>query len=108
MNGLWQTVLPELRRFSATERPRALRLAREGRLDAGELVIMAVWLVLVTALMRNLLGHAPEDERLAYGLVMNLLVAAPLLLLVFIPIHVRRLRRGLRAQLEQLEPRNPA
>ncbi|MDH4134291.1 MAG: hypothetical protein OEV31_05840 [Gammaproteobacteria bacterium] len=107
MIGLWQIILPELRGFPAAERRRALRLAREGRLQAVELVVMAIWLVLVTTLMRNLMGYAPENERLAYGVLMQLVVTAPLLLLVFLPIFLRRLRRGLRMQLEQDEQRNP-
>ena len=104
MNRLWRKALPELGRFPSTEQPLALRRARESSLDALELVLLAVWLVLVSALMRNLANSAPEAERLAYSVVMNLLVTVPLLLLVFIPIHIRRLRRGLRAQLDSRSP----
>lgn len=104
MSRLWQAVLPELRHFPSTEQRQALHLARENRLEALELVIMAVWLVLVTALARHMVDSAPEAQRIAYALVMNLVITAPLLLLVFIPIHIRRLRRGLRAQLEQRSP----
>lgn len=105
LSRLWQTVLPELRRFPADERRQALQRARNRQLDAVELVVLAIWLVLVTALMRDMVTSAPEAERLAYSVVMNLLVTVPLLLLVFVPIHIRRLRRGLRAQ---LEPRSPS
>lgn len=101
MIGLWQKLLPELRRFPPAEQRQAMQLARASRLDAAELVILAVWLVLVTALMRNLVNGAPESERIAYSVVMNLLVTVPLLLLVLGPIHIRRLRRGLREQLEK-------
>lgn len=34
-------------------------------------------------------------------LVVNVLLVVPLLLAVYVPIHIRRLRRGLRQQLEQ-------
>lgn len=101
MNGLWQAVLPELRQFPPDERRRVLQLARNSRLDALELVILAVWLVLVTALMRNMVNSAPDAQRIAYSMVMNLVVTVPLLLLVMAPVHIRRLRRGLREQLEQ-------
>lgn len=104
MNRLWQAVLPELRRFPADEQQQALQAARGSRLDGMELVVLAIWLVLVTTLMRDLVSSAPETERLAYSVVMNLLVTVPLLALVFVPIHIRRLRRGLRAQLEQRSP----
>lgn len=104
MSRLWQTVLPELRRFPANERQQALQRARNSHLDAVELVVLAIWLVLVTALMRDMVNSAPEAGRLAYSVVMNLLVTVPLLLLVFVPIHIRRLRRGLRAQLESRSP----
>lgn len=101
MSRLWQTVLPELRRFPAGERARALRLARASRLESLELFLLAIWLVLVTALVRAMVNGAPEAERVAYSVVINLVVTVPLLLAVFLPIHIRRLRRGLRAQLEE-------
>jgi uncharacterized membrane protein YbhN (UPF0104 family) len=101
MNRLWQTVLPELRRFPTGEQPRALRLARASRLESLELFLLAIWLVLVTALVRTMVNGAPEAERVAYSLVINVVVTVPLLLAVFLPIHIRRLRRGLRAQLEE-------
>jgi hypothetical protein len=101
MSRLWQTVLPELRRFSADEQPQALRLARASRLESVELLLLAIWLVLVTALVRTMVDGAPQAERFAYAVVINLAVTVPLLLAVFLPIHIRRLRRGLRAQLEE-------
>lgn len=101
MKGLWQFVLPDLGRFPPDERQQALRVARESRLDAMELVVLVIWLVLVTALVRYMVDQAAQADRLAYSVVMNLIVTVPLLLAVFIPVHIRRLRRGLRAQLQQ-------
>ena len=101
MSKLWQTLLPELRQFAPAEQCGALRLARASRLDALELLLMAIWLVLVTALVRQLVDSSPEAGRLAYSVVINLVVTVPLLLAVFVPVHIRRLRRGLRHQLEE-------
>lgn len=101
MSGLWQALLPELRQFPHSERQQALQRARSSQLDALELVALAIWLVLVTALMRNMVNSVLEAERIAYSVVMNLVITVPLLLLVIVPVHIRRLRRGLREQLEQ-------
>lgn len=101
MSGLWQALLPELRQFPPSERQQALQRARSSQLDALELVVLAIWLVLVTALMRNMVNSVLEAERIAYSVVMNLVITVPLLLLVIVPVHIRRLRRGLREQLEQ-------
>jgi hypothetical protein len=48
-----------------------------------------------------MVNGVPADERFAYSVVINLVLTLPLLLAVFLPIHIRRLRRGLRAQLEE-------
>lgn len=100
MNRLWRKVLPELERFPVADQPRAMRLARENRLDAMELALLAIWLVLVSALMRNLVDDIPLAERQDYRVVTSLFLAVPMLLVV-VPIHIRRLRRGLRTAFEQ-------
>jgi nitrate/nitrite transporter NarK len=96
---LWSALLPELRRFSSTERAAALRQARSTELDMFELVAMAAGLVLVTALTRYSLPEPSIGTRLVFLLV-NAAVAIPSLMVVLGPFHLRRLRRGLRKQLQ--------
>jgi hypothetical protein len=100
----WTVLLPELRRLAPAARAAALARARQTPLDALELVGMALGLIAVTALTKLVV---PADPTLATRLAMALLsfaVAAPLLLLTLGPFHLRRLRRGLRAELSRDPP----
>jgi hypothetical protein len=101
MNRLWLVALPELRAFPSTERDEALRKARLASADVLELLGMAAGLVIVTAVTRYALHDADVQTRLAMALL-NFVVAVPLLVVVLAPFQVRRVRRGLRAQLAGL------
>jgi hypothetical protein len=99
MHKTWLLLLPELRGFPAREQAHALAAAHEAPLDIVELVGTAFTVVIVAALAR----HGLADPGLAPhfgGAALNLAVAVPLLVLAAIPFQVRRLRRGLRQQLE--------
>lgn len=100
MKRLWPALLPELRQFPQAERERALQQARETSLDVIELVGMAVGLVAVTALTKYSGPDPSMASRFALVLV-NFAVALLLLVAVLGPFHLRRLRRGLRRQLQQ-------
>lgn len=104
INRLWPALLPELRQFPEGERDQALQQARETTLDVLELVGMAVGLVAVTALTKYSVPDASMASRFALVLI-NFAVALPLLVAVLGPFHLRRLRRGLRRQLQQRGPR---
>ena len=97
------TLLPELARFVPAEQDRALRRARETPLDLLELATTAVALVAVTALTRYALADATLASRLLAAAA-NFAVALPLLAIAIAPLHVRRLRRGLRRQLAKQSP----
>jgi hypothetical protein len=100
MNSLWPALLPELRQFPEAERDAALQQARQTSLDVAELVGMAVGLVAVTALTKYSVPDASMAPRFALALI-NFAVALPLLAVVLGPFHLRRLRRGLRQQLQK-------
>lgn len=100
MNRLWPALLPELRQFPEAERERALQRAGKTALDVIELVGMAVGLVVVTALTKYSVPDPSMASRFVLALV-NFAVAMPLLVAVLGPFHLRRLRRGLRQQLQQ-------
>ena len=99
MNRLWPLLLPELRAFPTREQDSALRNARTTPLDVLELMSMAAGLVAVTALTRYALPADTVATRFSYA-VWNFVVATPLLALALGPFHIRRLRRGLRKQLQ--------
>lgn len=100
MKRLWPALLPELRHFPESERDQALQQAKETSLDVIELVGMAVGLVAVTALTKYSVPDPSMASRFALALV-NFAVAMPLLVAVLGPFHLRRLRRGLRSQLQK-------
>jgi hypothetical protein len=103
MIRLWLVLLPELRQFPPEKQDEALRIAGGSALEPLELIGVAVWLVPVVTLAKYLLGKAALTEDAFATLVMNVLVVLPLLGAVFAPIHIRRLRRGLRHQLTRRE-----
>lgn len=99
MRNPWLWLLPELRRFPAQDQPQVLRKAHGTELDIPELLGVALGLVLVTAATQYALPDNTWSSRFAAALL-NFIVAVPLMALVIAPFHIRRLRRGLRAQLE--------
>lgn len=101
MIRLWLVLLPELRQFPADKQDKALRDARNSELEPVELIGIAAWLVPVVVLAKHIAAEAALSDHLAVTLLMNFVVVVPLLALVFGPIHIRRLRRGLRKQLAQ-------
>lgn len=100
MNRLWPVLLPELRHFPAAEQDQALQAARDYALDILELLGMAAGLVLVTAITRYSLADWSLSAQFGAAIV-NFVVAIPLLVLALGPFHVRRMRRGLREQLQR-------
>jgi hypothetical protein len=99
MNRLWPLLLPELRRFPPAEQHAALQSAKGTDLDILELLGMAAGLVVVTALTRYAVPSDASAARFGYA-IWNFVVAIPLLAAALGPFHVRRLRRGLRKQLQ--------
>jgi hypothetical protein len=98
MNRIWPALLPELKRFAPSEREQVLARARQTPLEALELAGMAAGLVVVTALTKFAVTEPAVASRLTAALL-NFAVALPMLVAVLGPLHLRRLRRGLREQL---------
>lgn len=105
MKQIEEILYPQLRSFPVIDRKRALRRARETPFDVIELLGMAAGLVLVTALTRYGVSELEIGERFALAII-NFLVAVPLLAIALGPFIVRRVRRGLRAQLEKRQNRS--
>ncbi|HWI83810.1 hypothetical protein [Ramlibacter sp.] len=98
MHKIWLLLLPELRGFPPGGRCRALRCAWDTPLEPIELLGLAIAVVAVAALTQYGLADPAPASRLAAALL-NLAVAVPLIAAAAAPIHLRRLRRGLRSQL---------
>lgn len=99
MRALWLWLLPELARFPAGEQAQALRKAHDTELDIPELLGMALSLGAVTAATQYALPDRSFASQAAATLL-NFIIAIPLMAAAVAPFHIRRLRRGLRRQLE--------
>lgn len=99
MMKLWIRLVPDLEKVHAARRKEALKQASRSDLQGSELIAMAIWLVVVSVVTQSVLKGATDENRLTFTIVTNLIFTAPALLAVFIPIHVRRIRRGIRRQL---------
>lgn len=100
MMKLWLALVPDLEKISGTERQKALAEASRSPLQSGEMKALVVWLLAVFAIIQGLLTNAPVDDRLAASLIANIFVGIPLLLLLYVPLHIRRIRRDIRRQLK--------
>lgn len=100
MNSWWLQLLPELRQFTPEQRDTALQAARAEELDPFELVGVLVALVAVAAFTKALLPGGDPGAQAAV-MLLNFLMALPLMALAIAPLHLRRLRRGLRERLRR-------
>lgn len=103
MNGPLRLMLPELRSLPRHEQALAWAAARRTEFDAFELLGIAVAVVLTTVLTRYALPGNSADSRLIAALL-NFMLALPLLVVSVGPLHLRRLRRGVRAWCERRMP----
>lgn len=103
MRKIWLWLLPELQLLSTQQQGEALQKARETDMDIPELLGVALGLVLVAVATQYALPDGAPLSPLAKALL-NFIVALPLMAMAVIPFHVRRLRRGLRMQLQLHRP----
>ncbi len=91
---------PELKEFAPKDRIDALRRAKEGSFDFVELAGIGIALVLVVTLTRYSVAGMGALQRIG-AMLANFVVAIPLLVVFAGPFYVRRVRRGLREQIEK-------
>lgn len=95
----WQYLLyPELRSFAPEQQAPALRPASETNFDAIEYIGLGVALAVTVAVTRYSGAGMGLADRFG-AVIVNFLVAAPILAVLAGPFYIRRTRRGLRAQL---------
>jgi len=100
MSVFWTFFAPELAKFRPVEQVKALATAKSSELKSVEVAGMVVWLIVVVFITKALIGTPAQEDVLSYTIVVNLFFTAPLLLAVYVPIHVRRVRRGLKKLLD--------
>lgn len=100
MSKFWSFFAPDLAKFRPVEQVKALATAKNSELKSTEMTVIVVWLVVVVFTTKALIGTPAQEDVLSYTIVVNLFFTAPLLLAVYVPIHVRRVRRGLKKLLD--------
>lgn len=93
MIKVWQRLVPQLMQLPPAERRAALEAARSSQFTPGETILLVAWMLGVFFLVQQILPRAGGDDPAAAALLSNLLITAPLMLAVFGPVHVRRVRR---------------
>jgi hypothetical protein len=94
---------PELQKFEPPDRDPALRQAKDAKLDGFEIMGITLAVALTVALTRYSAAGFALIERVGAALA-NLIIAIPVLMVLAGPFYVRRVRRGLRAQLNDPSP----
>ncbi len=100
MQKPWLLLVPELERFPEEDWACVLGRARHTEFDVVELVGLALGVAAAAAVTQYVLPDTQWATRTGAALF-NFITAVPLLALVAAPLHLRRLRRGVRAQLQR-------
>ncbi|MFA7270996.1 MAG: hypothetical protein WC073_16795 [Sterolibacterium sp.] len=100
MMKIWLFLVSDLKHIPVAQRKRALEQASKSNLLPNEMIAMAAWLVIVYFFTQSILTGATDENRLTFTLVANLIVTIPLLLAVFVPLHIRRIRRDIKRQIK--------
>jgi uncharacterized membrane protein len=99
MSKLWILLVPQLKDLPEAERARILKEARKGRHTSGEALVLVGWMVAVYFLVQQVIARSTHESKVAFAIVANLAVALPLILLVWIPVHLRKAKRSIRLEL---------
>lgn len=100
MMKLWLRLVPQLSQLSPIDRTKVLDQADKASFSAAESVVMVIWLIFVYLLAKGILSETPGDSPTADAVGVNLLVTFPMLLVVFVPIYIRKISREIRKQLD--------
>ncbi len=100
MMKLWLQLVPQLNQLSSLDRIKVVDQAGKASFSPAETVIMVIWLILVYLLTKGIVTGTPGESPTADAVAVNLLVSLPLLLLVIVPVYIRKIIREIRKQLE--------
>ena len=100
-------VYPDLRRFDESEQTEALRKAKKYPWDGFEIMGITISIALVVYLTRYSSAGLGPSERVVAAFLNLLVFVVPLVLVSSAPFFIRRVRRGLAAQLKERETSTP-
>ena len=98
-DALNRWLYPELGKIHPRDRSRALKEAKDTRFDAIEFAGVGIALLLVVVITRYSTAGLGLAERIGAALA-NFIVSLGLLALFAGPFYMRRIRRGLRRQID--------
>lgn len=100
MMKFWLRMVPQLARLNTANRIRVIDHASKTSFSGTESIIMVVWLVFAYLLTKSILANSPGDSPVATAVATNLLITLPLVLVVVVPIYVRKVCREARKLME--------
>lgn len=102
MNIGWQWLVPELRHRPEAEQQAIVEAARKGRFSSGEVLVLVVGLMVAFLFTQAVIQRSAHESKIVFALVANLVIALPLLMATFVPVHLRKMRRLIRWGLDNL------
>lgn len=97
MSELWQRLAPDLKSLPASEQKGVLDQAKKGRFTTGETMLLVAWMLVTFFFVQQILKQSSHENKIGFAVVANLVITAPLMLFVFVPIYVRKVRRHVAA-----------
>lgn len=101
MNSIWPVLVPSLKSLSASDRRAIVAGAKRGAFTMAEVVLLVVWTLLVFMFTQQVIRQAAHPNPFAFALVANLVITLPLMLAVFVPVYLRKVRRHIVAALDK-------
>lgn len=97
MSKLWQHLAPDLNSLTESEQMDVIDQAKKGSFTTGETALLVVWMLLTFFFVQQVQMQSAHEHKVAFVLASSLVLTAPLMLLVFVPMYVRKVRRHVAA-----------
>jgi hypothetical protein len=102
----WQKKIPELSNLREIEQVDIIKKAQAGSYTFSEVIILVVWMLFVLYFSKEVSAKSTLDNKLELSIIVNLIVVLPLLLIIYIPIYLRKMKRLINAELRLRFPNN--
>lgn len=93
MSGLWQWLVPDLKSLPPGEQKALVDGAKKGPFATIEVVVLVGWMLVAFFVTQQILEQSTHENKLAFAVVTNLVITAPLMAVVFVPVYLRKVRR---------------
>lgn len=89
----WQKKIPELANLREIEQIEIIKKAQAGSYVFSETVVLIMWMLFVLYFSKEVSAKSTLDNKLELSIIVNLIVVLPLLLIVYIPIYLKKMKR---------------